>query len=216
MNRGRRIIDKFPLIFEGMIIGLLFVLNAPLFLSLAVIAILVLASKNFSDKWWICFLVFVIAFMNRIIAAYIIDTPIRSDFQVYYESAQMFAEHKSYLNLHWDGEINNYWSVMGYNNGIVIFYGLLLRIWDHPFFLKTVNSLLEAGTCVLIYSVSKRIFSDKQGAVFAALLYAFCPFSVLYITVLSNQQSSLFFLMLGLAVIFCNEKKSLLHFLRGG
>ena len=216
MEKIRFVIDKFPMLFASLIIILLFVLNKSLFLCLSIIMILATSSKYLQNKQWVFILIFAVAFLNRIIAVYLIDTPMRSDFLVYYESAQMFAQHKSYLDMKWAGEISNYWEVAGYNNGIVIFYGRSLRIYNSAYFLKFVNSLLEAGTCSLIYAIAKSIFINRKGAVFAALVYAFYPFSVLYVTVLSNQQSSLFFLMTGLAIIFCKGINTSFRYLFGG
>ena len=91
--------------------------------------------------------------------------------------------------------------------GFVLFQSALLRIWNSVNFLKLVNCLFCAGNTLLIYLIAKEFVTQKSAKIVAGI-YCFFPFSVFYVTILSNQFASSFFSYLGLYILIAKYKNN--------
>lgn len=137
---------------------------------------------------------FAVAFIVRLTLVLTIDTPIQSDFLAEYNAAQLFANGDMSFN-QWP-----FFQVWGFDTGIVIYQGVLLKIWSAPLFLKIFNCLVTSGTTVLVYSIGKEIFSRKA-AQCVGLCYAVFAFPAAFVTVLCNSHPSAFLTYLGIYVV---------------
>ena len=194
------------------LIVLLLDIEPAIFLSVMVLILLFMFLQKVKDPIKIVPFLFVFALIIREIAVFLIDTPIVSDFCSFYKGAIAIFEGKSL----YDPSLGGYYELWGFNTGIAIYYGILLKICKSVRFLKSVNSLLDSGTVLLIFVIAYRIFHNIKGAMLAALSYAFCPFNILYMTVLSNQPSSLFCLMLGILILSDEKCKRLFQWMEAG
>lgn len=139
-------------------------------------------------------LLFGFSLLVHLAALACITTPIQSDFAVQYKAAQQFAAGDFSFQKSW------YFQRWGYQTGLVIYEGLLLKLWNSPLFLRLVNCVLAAGTNVLIYVTAKDYFS-RQAAQTVSIAYALFLFPATLVTVLCNNIPSAFFLYLGLFLL---------------
>lgn len=139
-------------------------------------------------------LLFLLSLLIHLGVVAVVTTPIESDFAVQYEAAQKFAQGDfSFQN-------DRYFQRWGYQTGLVIWEGVLLKLWNNPLLLRLVNCVVSAGTNVLIYLIARDYFEDWAARV-AALAYAFFLFPATLVTVLCNSIPSAFFLYLCLYLV---------------
>ena len=55
---------------------------------------------------------------------------------------------------------DRYFQRWGYQTGLVIWEGVLLKLWNNPLLLRLVNCVVSAGTNVLIYLIARDYFED--------------------------------------------------------
>lgn len=142
-------------------------------------------------------ILFVLAFLIRFIYILIIDTPPDSDFKLLFDAAISFSKDDYSFNQY------RYFQDWAYQTGFVIYEGLVIKLVGAEnalFILKTFNALFGSATCLLIWLIARNFVSEKT-ARFTAVLSVWAVFPVAYVTVLSNQHQSTFFLILGLFVI---------------
>ncbi len=191
----------------GAILFIILMLNPVLLVCiLGIWIVIIVVSHLKQNKQYSLLILSCIAIFIRIVTAAKIDTPIVSDFATYFKAAQLFAEGESFV------EPGGYFSMWGYNTGIVILYGCLLKICNSALFLRIINSIFEGGTIIFVYLISFHAFKNRKGALFAATAFTFSPFNILYVTVLSNQQCSLFFIMVGLFVLWNDQIEDTVRF----
>ena len=130
----------------------------------------------------------------RLGAALLLNTPIQSDFALQYQAAQQFAQGD------FSFQETEYFQRWGYQTGLVIWQGALLKLWDNPLLLRLVNCLLSAGTNVLVYLIARDCF-EERAARLAGLSYAFFLFPATLVAVLCNNIPSGFFLYLCLYLV---------------
>ncbi len=147
---------------------------------------------------------FLIAFIIRLSITLTIDTPIESDFLLQYNASQQFASGDMSFNS------SSYFQTWGYQTGMVIYQGILLKIWNSIYFLKIMNCLWSAGTVVLVYFMAKEFF-DVKAAQCTSLLYTIFVFHATFVTVLNNSIPSAFFLYLSL-YLFISKRMQKLRF----
>lgn len=161
---------------------------ALLFLGVSVWAAKRLPSQSFPV------ILFAAACVLRIAICLILETPPVSDFRILLDASESLAQgDTSFLS-------DSYFETWPYQMGFVFVQSLILKISDSVLFLKTVNCLVSAGICVLVYLIS-RTFLKEEYAKACAVFYTFLPFSLTYVTVLTNQHLSAFFIYLGIYVL---------------
>lgn len=142
----------------------------------------------------------------RLLFVFIIQPPILSDFQLLYEAATAFAAGDNSF------QTQPYFTMWAYQSGFIAWQAIFLRIWSHPFCLKLVNCVLSSGTVCLLYRIACG-YVQKRAAQAAAALATMFPFHILLPTILTNQISSAFFLMLGTWLLISRDCDGL-HFWR--
>lgn len=169
------------------------------FVAIVLFAAVLLLINKFDIKHFSLFL-FILALMVRICVVIMVPTPPISDFEVLFEaSQQMVAGRNDYLN-------NSYFHSWAYQIGFVFFQSVFLRVWNNVMILKILNCFFSAATCVLVYKIAYE-FTSKKAAQCAALIYSFLPFPLLYITILSNQFASSFFIYFGFYILISKKIK---------
>lgn len=139
----------------------------------------------------------------RVFIVFVVKTPPNSDFLLQYEAAQKFAAGDySYLE-------QNYFQVWGYQVGLVIYEGLLLKLHNGTAIIKLANCLFSTGTVYLVYRICRRSVSENA-ARYASVCWSVLLFQTLYVTVLSNSVPSTFFIMAAAALYLkpAPERKS--------
>lgn len=121
----------------------------------------------------------------------VVDTPIISDFYLLYDAAVRFLEG----DMSWaDFEYYQWW---GYQLPFIGYEALVLKLFPTTWALKLMNVAFMVGTDWLVYRIG-RLFLSPRAAVAAAALYALYPGAIYTASVLTNQQSAAFFLLLGI------------------
>lgn len=162
------------------------------------VALFVLFITKF-DKMNFTAKLFLSALVIRVVAAAAIRTPPQSDFALLLDASQKLNDgDMSFLDM-------VYFQKWDYQMGFVFFQSTLLKIWNNVDFLKIINCLFSAGNTLLIYLIAKEFVSQKSAKI-VSVLYCFLPFSVFYVTILSNQFSASFFSYLGLYIVISKGK----------
>lgn len=143
-------------------------------------------------------LLFAVSFIVRMLVIIIFQPPIESDFAVLYEMS------KSLLNKDMSYTETGYLLSWGYQIGFIFFQTILLKICDSVFFLKIVNCIFAAGINTLLYLILKE-FVNEKAAKFTSLLFMVYLHPMFLTTVLTNQHSSAFFIVLGLYIMVSSK-----------
>ena len=142
----------------------------------------------------------IVTFAVRLLLIVLLPTQPASDFALQYQAAQQFASHDfSYLE-------NPYFQTWGYQVGLVIYEGLLLRLWNNIIIIKMVNALFATGTVYLIYRIARHLTADIPARI-AAVCYSVLLFPALYVTVLNNSLQSGFFTLAAIALWLRAEER---------
>lgn len=174
----------------------LFIKNTIIFCAFSIIFIYFFVKKirlkNF--KWFL----FIYSLIIRVVAVFLLKTPIESDFKVLYDASTNL--------LNGDLSFNQipYFKLWGYQIGQVVYQTLLLKICNSVIFLKIINSIISSGIVVLVYLISKELFKEKT-ARFISLLYSIFLFPILFNAVLSNQILSTFLTYLAIYILFAKR-----------
>ncbi len=124
----------------------------------------------------------------------LLNTPIESDFALQYEASQQFARGD------YSFQDTVYFQRWGYQTGLVIWQGTLLKLWNSPVFLRLINCVVSAGTNVLVYCIARDYFEERAART-ASLAYTFFLFPATLVTVLCNNIPATFFLYLCLYLV---------------
>lgn len=136
-------------------------------------------------------ILFIVSFLMRLVTIFVFNTPLESDFEFLYQmSSSLLIGDMGYTE-------STYMLDWGYQIGFIFYQTILLKIFNSIVFLKIINCIMAAGITLLIYLILKEIV-EKKAAKFTALLYMVYPHTLLLTTVLTNQHSSAFFIILGL------------------
>lgn len=137
------------------------------------------------------------SFLIRFAYIIIIDTPLDSDFKLLYDAAVLFSRG----DYSFSGQV--YFQEWAYQTGFVIYQGLVIRVFGEAggiIALKILNCLWNTGITLIIYLIARNFFGEKSSRM-AAVLYSGFVFPVTFVSVLSNQHISTFFMLLGLFFI---------------
>lgn len=209
--------NKFPKIFFnsfliilGTLFLTLFIKNTIIFAILALLLIYFVSAKLKIKRFAI--LLFVFSLITRLIAIFILKTPIELDFDVLYKaSLQLLEGDLSYNQL-------PYFKLWGYQIGQVVYQTLLLNIWNNVLIIKIINCLISSGTVVLVYLIGKQLFKEKTARTIG-ILYSIFLFPLLFNSVLSNQILSTFLFYFAVYIMFSKrneDKKWWLKYLLSG
>lgn len=169
---------------------LLFDINIIWFIITIIIIIVSISCGLSGQNKYYPYIIFLGALIIRLIALAMIETIPESDFEYQIYAAQKLLEGDwSFVNeIYYEIK---YFEIWPYHLGIVSFQSMLLGIWNDIHIIQVVNCVANAGTALLIYKISKEVVSE-QSAKLVSLLYCIFPFSVTYVTVLSNQHMATF------------------------
>lgn len=144
--------------------------------------------------------IFLFSFIIRLIVVFFIKTPLESDFLEIYKASQ------SILNNDYSFVANSYFSTWSYQIGFAFVQSLFLRIFNSAMFLKIINCLISATITLLIYLISKE-FSDEKSSKISSIIYAIMPFTITYVTILTNQYLSSLLIYLAIYLIIAKKIK---------
>ena len=178
----------FCLCFVGMFFWILGVHNVVFWLTVAAAGVLLAVSYGL-DLPHFGKLLFVVALLLRVAAVWTLQSPILSDFQTQLQASEQFAAGDMSF------QDTSYFQSWGYQTGLVIYQGLLLKIWDNVLILKLANCLWGAATVWLIYAIAREFFQERACRC-AALCYTCFLFPLTFTAIPNNSIPSGFFLYL--------------------
>ena len=182
-----------------------FIKNTLLFGLVSIVAIYVFTNKVKIKKFSL--FLFVYSLVVRLIAIFVLKTPIESDFKVLYDaSLDLLNNDLSFNTL-------GYFKLWGYQTGQVVYQAFLLNIWNNVLIIKIANAIFSSGTIVLIYLICKELFKEKTARL-VSLLYSLFLFPLLFNAVLSNQILSTFLTYLGIYLLFAKRFDNLNNWIR--
>lgn len=179
-------------IFFG-IICFLMIFRAPTAIFITYVALSVILIYKAKDKAFVILLILG-SFIIRLVYICIVDTPIESDFKLLYEAAVLFSQGDYSFNQ------TTYFQEWAYQIGFVIYQGLIVKIFGQAasiMVLKILNCLWNTGITLLIYLIARNFFKERSARL-ASVLYMGFVFPITFVSVLSNQHISAFFILLGL------------------
>ena len=142
---------------------------------------------------------FIVAFILRLIVVFIFKTPIQSDYAVMYNMAN------DMLDGNWNVITESeYMNRYGYQMGYTMFMYILMLIVKGPLLIKIVNCLFSAGIVLFVYLLAKEFTSEKAARI-VSCCYMFFPFPLLFNTVLSNQHISSFMFLLAIWLLISKK-----------
>lgn len=187
----------------------LFFLSIPLsllgqeFFCAVLFFIVLFALSKYEVKKFPVFL-FLSALILRLIVVFVIPTPPQSDFAMLFDaSQQMIAGEHNYLD-------SSYFQSWAYQLGFAYFQSIFLRIWNNVLILKLLNCVLGAATTVLVYLIACE-FTSKKASQAAGWVYCCLPFTLCYVTVLSNQFIASFLIYLGIYILISKRLNIHIH-----
>ncbi len=136
------------------------------------------------------------------------DFFIDGDTQLWVACIQNLVETGTYT-LNPNHEYGYFGRTPGYSFFIGIFYLLTGKNWNAAFpLIAWTQVLLDVIAIFIVYKIGLKLFnSNKNQAVIPALLYAFYPFIIVWNPQVYSEQTSVFFLLLGIYYFLYEEKK---------
>lgn len=180
------------------IISLIFLIKNNIFISIIAFLVVIYISLKNNIKYF-PILLFITSLILRIFMILIFNFPQVSDFKTLLDASYLFTNNDfSFQN-------QQYFTMWGYQTGFVIYQGLILKLFNSVFILKSLNAIFSSVLCVLIYLFGKKICSEKSARM-ASLLYMIFPFSLYLNTVLANHHLATFLMYLGVFFLLKKEK----------
>jgi len=147
-------------------------------------------------------MLFLLSFLSKAIASFFFDTPLNSDFKLFYDAAVMASQGDFSFSE------SGYFNIWGYQTGIVLLYALVIKILGPGLIsIKLINCLFMAGTNLIVYLISEKVCDDKT-ARFISLVYMIYPAPYFLASVLTNQHASNFFLYSGLYIFIKKNRNT--------
>lgn len=158
-----------------------------------------LLSRYINKKLYI-FILLAIAFGVRLVWILKVDSTVKSDFALMYQSAIQAAKGDYSF-----GQIA-YYQAWVYQLGFTMYEALVIKIFgNNMFILKLLNVLYSVGTTVLVYKIAARVFNESAGKI-AGIVYATYMPSVIMCSVLTNQHLATFLFYLGFYLLVSEKK----------
>ncbi|SHJ19817.1 ArnT family glycosyltransferase [Thermoclostridium caenicola] len=188
----KRILDALFVVFFG-VLCFFMVFRVPTAIFAAYIALSLVLVYRIRSKGFVFFLALG-SFLIRFAYISIVKTPLESDFKLLYEAAVLFSQGDySFSEL-------VYFRDWAYQTGFVIYQGLVVKLFGPDgsiWALKILNCLWNTGITLLIYLIAGNFFKERSSRL-ASVLYMGFVFPITFVSVLSNQHISTFFILLGL------------------
>lgn len=149
-----------------------------------------LAYRMQIKHFWIWLLL--VALIIRISLVFIAKVPVESDFLSQFSGAQFFAKNDfSFAN--W-----SYFQRWGYQAGLVVYEGVLLKIVNSVVFVQIMSAIVSALNALLVYLIAKLVFSNIRVAQVIGSFAALSFYQISMGLLLSNTTQAQFFLLLSL------------------
>ena len=151
--------------------------------------------------WFYGAALFVLTYLLRAVWIMIIKTPVYSDYQGFYWVTNQIAlnPNSPYLK-------DPYFHTWAYQVGFPAFMSPMARLFPrNAQALVFVNCAFEAGTVLCIFYLLNKSFS-RFSSFALCCLYLLMPLPYMVVSVYTNQLSSVFFMLLGVCVLFSKEK----------
>lgn len=189
------------IIFTGIFLILFHDLENKL-ISFSIIAIFLLISLvctkiKINDKVF-CSLLFILAFILRIITVLYMKVTPSSDFAVLLDAAENLIKGTNVMNT------SPYFITWSYQSGFVLYQAFILKIFNSITVLHIFDCFFTASICVFVYIIGKEI--NKEANILPAILYSFYIFAIVYTGVLSNQHFFTFIVLIVIFILLKNTK----------
>ena len=180
------------------LIGIIFLFKKNLIVTVLAFIIILLISKSKKIKHFEI-LLFIISLLIRLIVITVINSPQIDDSQKLLEASYMFARG--------DYSFSNtlYFKMWGYQIGLVIYQGILLKLFNSEFLLKFLNIIYSSLTVVIVYKLSKK-FTNEKAARITSMLYMIYPKTLIMNTYLYNQILSAILMYIGIYILLKDNK----------
>lgn len=180
---------------------IIILLNIPNTFYIALVLLVVLGlfiNKLKIKKYWLFIIIF--SFLIRLLIILFIKTPLESDFSILLNASNNILNNDySFMN-------TLYFKTWSYQLGFAFIQSLFLRIFNDILFLKIINCIISSFTVLLIYLIAKEFVKEKS-AQLVSLIYSVLPFTLTYVTILSNQFLSTFLIYLSFYIIISSKFK---------
>lgn len=146
-------------------------------------------------------LIFVFAFVLRLIAIITLNVQPVSDFKTILDTAEKLKDGINIINE------SNYFHMWAYQTMMVVYQATILKIFNSALVIQIIDAIFTSGICVLIYILGNKIFNTKNIKL-PSFLYAIYFYAISYTSVMSNQHIFTFLALLAINVYISYEKKS--------
>ena len=183
------------------IITIIFIISNYFILALITYIIVLFLSNKINIKKFPIILFFT-SLIIRVILISIINYSAFDDYKVLIDASWKFSKGDySFSNL-------PYFSMWGYQTGIVIYQGIILKIFNSEFAIKIINCIISSLSVLLVFMMSKKITNEKTAKV-VSILYMILPISLIMNTMLNNQILSSFLMYSGIFLLIKRDNKRL-------
>lgn len=180
------------------IIAIIFTVKSYILLAIMSYLIVIFISFKINIKKFPLIL-FIISLLIRLILIKIINYSSFDDYKTLIEASWKFAKGDYSFNT------STYFSMWGYQTGLVIYQGIILKIFNSEFAIKVFNAIFSSLTVLLVYYISKKITNEKTAKV-VSLLYMVLPISLILNAMLNNQILSALLMYLGIYLLIKKDK----------
>lgn len=162
-----------------LIMILSFLISNNLILGLIILIVSYFIANDKKLKNYSLFLI-ITSLIIRILTILLMNIPQVTDYYLINEAAMKFANNDfSFVN-------DSYFSTWGYQLGFTIYEGLIYKIFNSIWLLKILNVIYTTLTVYLVYSISKKITSERASRM-VSLLYMILPLPLLLNITLNNH-----------------------------
>ena len=181
------------------IITIIFTIKSYLiFAILAYLVVLFIALKTNIKKFPV--ILFITSLVIRLVLINVINYSSFDDYKTLIKASWKFANHDySFAN-------TTYFKMWGYQTGLVIYQGTILKIFGSEMAIKIINSIVSSLTVLLVYYVSKKLTNEKVAKI-SSILYMILPISLIMNAMLNNQILSAFLMYIGIYFLIKKETK---------
>ncbi len=122
----------------------------------------------------------ILSFLIRLITITFLKVEVTDDFQTMLEAS------RSLLSGNLDFMNGFYFQTYPFQLGLVLYQAILLKIINHTFFLRVMNSIITSMIVVMIYQISKKLVKEKTARIIS-FAYLFYLYPLYLNSVLTNQ-----------------------------
>ncbi len=168
------------------------------FLIIPLLILLFFVNKKIKTKYF-PILLFLIAFIIRIIGVFVLKLEVVDDFKTMLEAS------RNLINGNLDFLSSNYFLNFPYQLGHVLYQALFLKIINSVLFLKIINSIITSSIIIFIYFISKKIVKEET-ARYISILYLFYFYPLYLNSVLTNQHLPVLLSLIGIYLLLEKPK----------